>query len=264
MSLAIVWGDPQDTTKDSGFLYFDAVTAYTQTYSGKVTSHPIDGGGLITDHFSKDNSKFTVSGVFSGADINTWSYLIQDLQNNSPFNTSQPPSTVEVSAGANGLIPFLPDVVGQLFGSQTPTVTMDQSREDPTAQVRNFLIELLQGEKYNEQKQTFESNIQIVQLYEYEGLLLKRIISNLVITNLVFKEDVNSGLALYADVQFEQVRFVEQKKTTIPSDVSQALKKKASSKNAKGKQDSTANNADGTSGPKDAGSGDDTDPLRYD
>lgn len=260
MSLAIRWGDPQDTTKDSGLLYFDAITAYSQSYTGAVTKHPIDGGGLITDHFTKDNAKFTLSGVFSGADINTWSYLIQDLENNSPYNTNSPPNPVTISAGANGIIPFLPDVIGQLFSSQSPTVTMDQSREDPIDQVRNFLIELMQGEKYNEQKQTFESNIQIVQLYEYQGLLLKRIINNLVITSITFREDVNTGNALYADLQLEQVRFVEQKKTKIPSDVSQALKKKSASKNAKGKQDSTPQDT----GSSNAGTGSDIDPLRYD
>ena len=35
MSLAISWGD--SSIQDGGFIYCDAVTAYTQNYSGSVT-----------------------------------------------------------------------------------------------------------------------------------------------------------------------------------------------------------------------------------
>lgn len=75
-------------------------------------------------------------------------------------------------------------------------------------------------------------------------------------TKITFKEDPNTGYGLYCDITFEQVTFAFLKKTVIPKDVQDSLKKKASSKNSKGKQDST---------PQDIGTGDspkDTDPLR--
>ena len=58
------------------------------------------------------------------------------------------------------------------------------------------------------------------------------------ITNLVFREDANSGNALYCDMTFEQVTFAYLKKTTIPKDVAAAIKGKSGSKENKGKQDS--------------------------
>ena len=59
------------------------------------------------------------------------------------------------------------------------------------------------------------------------------------ITNLVFREDANSGNALYCDMTFEQVTFAYLKKTTIPKDVAASVKGKSGSKENKGKQDST-------------------------
>lgn len=258
MTIAIVWGDPTDTTKDSGFLYFDATTAYTKNYKGSVTKHPIDGGGLITDHFIKDNPTFGVSGVFTGADINTWAFLVGNLEGQTAFNTSAAPSAVTVTS-VNGLIPFLPDTIGQFFGVSTPNVTMDTSRNDYTEQVQDLLVNLMQGRVYDETTQTYKSNIQLVKIYEYEGLILKRIIDNLVITGINFKEDSNTGLALYADLQFEQVTFVTQKKTAIPKDVAAKLKSKSASKNSKGKQDSTPQGAGADGAPAN-----DIDPLRHD
>lgn len=59
-------------------------------------------------------------------------------------------------------------------------------------------------------------------------------------TNLTFRESPDSGYALYCDFSFEQVTFSTLKKTAIPQDVRDSLKKKASPKKSKGKQDSTA------------------------
>lgn len=111
-------------------------------------------------------------------------------------------------------------------------------RTDLTEQIREQLIQRLEDIKYNEKTQQFDSFIQLVELYEFTGSLLKKIIPRLVITNLVFREDANSGNALYCDMTFEQVTFAYLKKTTIPKDVASSIKGKSGSKENKGKQDS--------------------------
>lgn len=86
-------------------------------------------------------------------------------------------------------------------------------------------------------------------------MVLSRVVNRLVMTGLNFRETPDTGYALYCDFTFEQVTFATLKKTNIPSDVQTTLKKKASPKAAKGKQDSQPQ--DTADNPKV-----DTDPLR--
>jgi hypothetical protein len=247
MSLALRWGD--DDKDEGGFIYLNATTLYTQSYTGQVTKHPIDSGGEITDHFINNNPTFNVSGVITGDDINTSSYLIQDLVGNAPFNVNEPPTAVNVGSTDLGVLSnFIPTSIGQFLPSVDPEVTMDAQRADLLEQIRNALTNLVSGFRINEQTGQFEKVIQIVRLFEYDGINLKRIINNLVITSINFKEDVNTGYALYPDFTFEQVSFAGIKKTTIPKDVVDSLKKKAATKESKGKQDSTVNS--GNNPPK--------------
>lgn len=252
MSLAIKWG--VDDTQNSGFVFFDAVTAYTRNSKGQVTKHPISKGSNITDHFIKDNQTITLSAVISGSDISTNTFLVQDLDGNATFNSFSPVSIVSVNSTDQSVLQkFIPDSIGQFLSSSAPDITMDTVRDDLLEQVRTMLEELNSGVVYNEKTSQFDPNIQIVQLYEYDGTLLRKVINNLVVTNLVFKEDPNSGYALYFDMALEQVTFAFLKKADIPKDITNSLKKKAAKKDTKGKVDSTP---DAGVAPKDI------DPLR--
>ncbi len=259
MSLALRWGN--DNEEGGGFIYMDSVTAYTQNYSGKVTSHPVDGGANISDHFVKDNNKITISAVITGVDISTGTYLIQDLVGNAPFNSQEAPTAVSVNSTDQSVLKkFIPDSIGQFLPDSTPEVIVDSRRTDLLEQIRQALVELTSGVLFNEKTGQFDPNIQIVRLFEYDKTLLRKVINNLVMTNLIFKEDPNTGYGLYCDMTFEQITFAFLKKTTIPKDITNSLKKKASDKSSKGKQDSTPQNVDGA----DAGSNapKDTEPLR--
>lgn len=268
MTLAISWGE--SNTEEGGLLYMDAVTTYTQTYNGTVTKHPVDGGFNITDAYIQDNPVFTLSCVFSPVDISTSSVNIQDLEGNFAFNTQPAPNPVSVnSTDLSVLTNFIPDSIGQFLPDNAPDVQMDGIRTDLTDQIRETLNNLRSGVKFNEQTNQFDSNVQIVRLFEFQSTLLRRIVNNLVITNITYNEDASTGLALYCNITFEQVSFVFLKKTQIPQDVAQPLKKKASSKKSLGKCDSTVKdvndpkNTDPQS-TKDAvnDSANDADPLR--
>lgn len=256
MSLAIRWDDDNG----GGFIYLDAVTAYSQDYSGKVTNHPIDAGGNVTDHFYKNNARFKIGAVISGIDISTGTYLIQDLEGNSPYNSNFDVNPVSVNSSDQSLLQkFLPDSIGQFLSDSTPEVVMDTARTDLTEQIRDALISLTSGEIINQQTGQFNPNIQLIDLYEYDGFKLTRVVNRLVMTNVTFRETPDIGYALYCDFSFEQVTFALLKQTVIPQDVQSTLKKKASPKSAKGKQDSQAQNAGtGTNPPEDK----DIDPLR--
>lgn len=268
MSLAIKWGD--NNSEDGGFIYFDAVTAYTQNYTGQVTKHPIDAGASIVDHYVKDNPTFSLSGVITGVDVSTGTFQIQDIEGNFPFNAQFPPSPVSVtSTDESVLTKLIPASIGQFLPETTPEITMDALRASVVDQVRDALIDLTSGSVLNQQTGQFDSNIQVVKLYEYKGTLINRIVNNLVITSINFNEDATTGSALYCTINFEQVTFSVLKKTEIPKDVQQTIKKKASPKKSIGKCDSTIKNSNDASNTdpqskKDAvnKSASDVDPLR--
>lgn len=237
MSLAIQWGDA--SIQDGGFIYFDAITAYTQNYKGQVTKHPVDAGGNITDHYIRDNPVFTIGGVITGVDISEGTFLIRDSNGNAPYNSNPAPHAVSVNSTDQSVLQkFIPDSVGQFLSDSTPEVVVDTRRSDLLEQIREALISLVAGEVFNQQTGQFDPNIQLINLFEYDARRLRKIINRLVITNINFKESPETGYGLYCDITFEQVTFVFLKKTDIPKDVQDGLKKKAAPKSSKGKQPS--------------------------
>lgn len=252
MTLAINWNDENG----GGFIYLDAVTLYTQDHSGKTTAHPIDYGSNISDHYYKNNPRYKIGAVISGLDISTGSYLVQNNNGDLAYNSNFPPNPVSVnSTDSSVLRQFLPDSLGQFLSDSTPDVVVDAARTDLTEQIRDALISLTSGVVLDQTTGRYNPNIQLIDLYEYDGYKLTRVINRLVMTNVTFRETPDTGYALYCDFSFEQVTFASLKKTQIPQDVQSSLKKKASPKSSKGKQDSQ---------PQDASSNEkvDVDPLR--
>src|SRR5690554_4440316 len=97
MSLALRSGGVGD--ENGFFIYFDAVTAYTQNYSGSVTKHPVDSGVSIVDHFIAENPTITISAVISGVDVSTGSFNIAGADGQAPQNVRTAPEAVSVSGG---------------------------------------------------------------------------------------------------------------------------------------------------------------------
>lgn len=233
MSLAIQWGYYDSDTNPpvtEGFLYFSAVSSYKQSYTGSVSKHPIDGGGNITDHFTKENPIITISAVLSGVDISTKYKAIVDNNGNTPTNLKNAPDSVKVNSTDKSLVSLLPASIGQFFTPQKPKVVLAAQSVDTLDEIKNNLTELFNNNK-----------IELVKLFEYQGNNLRnKPIENLVITSLVFSEDVNSGQGLYFDITLEQITFASYKKTPIPNNIK--LSGVTSEGTAdKGKIDSTPN-----------------------
>lgn len=262
MSFAIKWGD--EAPENAGFIYLDAVMSWTQNYSGQVTNHPVDGGGNISDHFIRDNPKFTLSGVISSIDLSVNSWLIADpVDQSTPLNVRVAPASVNVqSTDLSILNRFIPNSLGQFIPDNLPIVESDSGRDagqQIVESVKDALIRLVySGKTYNETTKQFDSIVNTVTLYEYGGQSGTSIVrawpefptEKLVVTNVVFREDVNTGQGLYCDISFEQVEFVSLQKVEIPKRVVSSLNKKAAGKKNAGKCDSSVkssgdpNNAD--------------------
>lgn len=251
MSFAIKWGD--EAPENAGFIYFDAITNWNQNYSGQVTSHPVDGGSNISDHFIRNNPTFTLSGVVSSIDVSVNSWLISDSTGTeTPINVRVAPSSVNVqSTDKSVLSKFIPNSLSQFIPDLTPSISSDNQRDvgqEIVDAVKDALIRLIySGKTYNETTKQFDSIVNTVTLYEYGGVGGSTIVRSwpqqstekLVLTNVTFREDVNTGYGLYCDLTFEQVEFVSLQKVEIPKRVTSSLNKKAAGKKNVGKCDSS-------------------------
>jgi len=235
LTLALQWGfdnSPNNPPVTQGFIYFDAVTSFSRSYTGSVSKHPIDGGGLITDHFTRENPILQISAVISAVDISSRQVQIVDYDGNTPTNSRTVKEAVKISGSDNKFYKLLPASAGQFFKPKNPDIILASQNVDIIDQIKDLLISL------------FEDKVELVKLFEYDnGNLRKRPIENLVMTSFVIKEDSDTGECLECDITLEQVSFAINKKTQIPQSVSSALvsadlSKAAESENQKGKEDS--------------------------
>lgn len=243
MTIGIQWGDANSAW--SGLIYLDAVTTYNRSYSGQVTKHPIDGGISVTDHFIRENPKFTLSAVISSVDIDTQMWVLPSLYEDTVRNARPYVQPVYVeSSDLSQVLSMLPASISQFVGTNKPKVTLDAARQQDQEGIRDLLTSLIEGYNLNPKTLQFENDIQVVNLLEFDGLNLRRSTGNLVITNIAYNETPDTGDGLYVDITLERVNFVTLRSTEIPADVAASINKQAAAKSDKGKQDSTTKDPD--------------------
>lgn len=208
MSLALKFGDVADPAALSGVIYFDAVTSYSRDFSGRVTSHPIEAGASITDHFISNNPVINISCIISSVDLTSLGTRIQ-IDGQTPMNASRQPIPVSI-ASLGGLIrEMTPGVISQFFPKLLPTVNMDQnSKEDFGPAISKFLEEILSGLQFNAERKRWENRMVTATLYELENGFPTNPLDDLVVTKFVKREDENTGDAFIADLTLERVNFV--------------------------------------------------------
>lgn len=233
MTIALKIGD--DNSQVKGFIYLDAVTAYTKTLSGKVTSHPVDSGVNIADHFLVNNRKFTLEGIVSGADITGISDKIK-IGEEKPLNAREQPRTIGIDAGSNGLLKFLPSAIKQFISSPEPKVTVYGQMGASAPAVEGLFSSLMDGTYYNSADKKWRNKITLVTLYEMIGSNFINAHTDLVLTDVSFQETVDGGEALQISLSLEKVRFVTLDKTDLPKKATQPVKKKVAAKQSQGKQ----------------------------
>lgn len=238
MAFALKYGSIEDTTRDNGLIYFDAITNYTRDFQVQVTSHPLANGTQITDHSIRQNPKYNISAVISGVDISTWTSLIRDLEDVTPYNVYSN-NPVQIDDSPEGFS-FIPDTIGQFLQREEPDIVFDTTRTDFTPQVEERLINLMEGFIYDVDNSLWKSNVQLVTLYELDGLVRKKEIPNLVVTSLQFQESPESGDALVFSMSLEQITFKYVQTTALSEEVVASLKAQTAAESKKGNADSTA------------------------
>lgn len=257
MSLAIKFGDDTDPNQLSGFIYFDVVTKYSKQLSGKVTSHPLDAGAKITDHYVSENPKYTIVGVISSADISGIPRKI-NVDGETPLNAGFQPGPVVVNDSFSGVLNFAPNTANQFLQSNQESVGVDTTqRTDYNRQINALMEAVMTGLVYDDQAKKLKNRMTLITLYEFMNEILWAEADDLVLTGFSFEEDADSGNGLFVTMQLEQVSFVTLQKTELPKDVAASLSKAAQGTSKKSKADGTektvGNKDDATStdpGPK--------------
>lgn len=244
MSLAIKFGDDQDPNQLSGFIYFDVVTKYSKQLSGKVTSHPLDAGASITDHYISENPKYSIVGVISSADITGIPQIIT-VDGEYPLNVNRQGNPVSIDNGGSGL---QSSVVGSIVNrlsskylTATPEkVTVSSSpRTDYRDQVEALLRDLMTGLVYDEKAKKLKNKMNLITLFEFYANILATESEDLVMTSCNFDEDADTGSGLFVSMTLEQVNFVSLQKAELPKDVAASLSKSAQGTSKKAKADGT-------------------------
>ena len=163
----------------SDIITLSCVTSFDESYTGSVSSHPIESGSTITDHVTSDNDKFKVSGVVSDYDFLNPS---KDLATGKEGYSDEGRSTA-VSRFTNGLL---------------DSGLIDVPDKQRAEYIKRRLIDI-------------RKNSLLVTILEYpdSGELVQH--TDCILTSLSFKEDENTGYAVYPDMSFEQINVVQVK-----------------------------------------------------
>lgn len=179
----------EQTSTDT--ISLDSVTNFTESFNGSVTSHPVERGSKISDHTIVENPKLKLSGVVSD------------------YNFVNPLKSISAIAYEGGLLNsqenlrILPS--GDI-GVSTYTIVSKLSQEIVKQRLRDIQSQSL---------------FITVFCYSNKGNLLYSY-PNCILTSLDFKEDSDSGEAVYPELSIEQVnlvdvRVVQAEKGKIPS-----------------------------------------------
>jgi len=235
MSLAIKFGDVNNPSTVSGFIYLDAVTQYNKSFTGRVTSHPLDAGAKVSDHFISDNPKFSIQGVISGIDFSPLSANLR-IDGETPLNVNYEVESVSVNNLHSDLQRILPSSILQFATTQPFTITGGGTRKNYKKEISSLLERLMRGLVYNEGDKRFENVMTPITMYELEGSILTDSYSDLILTSFSYVEEVDNWDALNFQMEFEQVMFVELKNVDAPK----TSKRGAQTSTKKGKVTTTA------------------------
>lgn len=191
---------------------FTAVTAFSQNRNVDVTKHPVESGGVISDHITQNPLSISISGVFVGGDFQAEQvddYLFMDgLSTGVPLSyVGAAPVLTEyttISSGkSSSLQKLVPQGISNLLSPPIPSVTLEEGLQPTSLESIQLLLE-------SWQKAGKDLTVLI-----FENSILKTITKSCVIKNLSIAEDADTGDSLAVDLSLEEVRFVSLGKTTI-------------------------------------------------
>jgi hypothetical protein len=222
--------------QNGDLIWFDAITQFSERYTGSLSAHPLESGNVVNDHTTINNLEISLQGIVSDADFNLdrptiteddtrdWKINNKQFVNNSPVTTEV---TIDYKPG---LSKFLPESVGQFLTPTVPTVTVPAfDRPKFAARIKDELIAI----------QVKAENFSLV---DFQQGRIWRVLDNCVLTGLDFTETPDSGDAIYPNMTIVQARYATTATATVPK---QAKKGRQSGKTTERETEPTNDGTDG-------------------
>lgn len=215
--------------KNSDFIYLDVVTKYSQTLSSKVSQHPVDGFGVVSDHVTQENPKLKITGFLTGADFNLSKPRLTPEERgfigiDQVVVESDIASAITVTS-EDSPTDLLPNIAGQFFTDTLPEIEgISEDRDDSYSEKALFL-----------KLESLYINKEVLSVFEFDdGSVVESFLPDVVITNLTIKESPETGDALAFDLTLEQLTFSYLIETRVPVDVAEEQQQQVAEEAAKG------------------------------
>lgn len=210
--------------ENGDLIWFDAITQFSERYSGALSTHPLESGGLITDHVTSNNLAIQLSGIISDADFNLSRPTITEDDsrdwkvNNKQFVNNAPVTSLVSITQEPSVSRFLPESVSQFIPTTEPIVTVpDSSRPKFAAKIKDELTNMAGGILGLVDKAGRPKAQEVFSLVDFQEGKIWRVIENCIMTSLDFTETPESGEAIWPVMSIERAVFATTKSTTIPA-----------------------------------------------
>lgn len=182
-------------------IWFDAITQFSERYTGTLSVHPLESGSPVNDHTTINNLEMTLNGIVSDADFNLDRPVITDDDardwhiNNKQFVNNSPVETTVAINYKPGINKFLPASVSQFVTPAQPVVEVpNYDRPKFAARIKDELTFI-------------QRNAENFSLVDFQFGRIWRVLDNCVMTSLDFTETPESGDAIYPNMTIMQARY---------------------------------------------------------
>jgi hypothetical protein len=195
----------------SEWVYLDNTTNYTDRQSKRLTSNPIENRSVVADHGIKDNRKFSIAGS-----ISPWDFHLAGGSARANSDGLAAVTTVGSIVVDKTTSDYLPSVISQYSDFTADVKVADITLNQPSVSHAAYLNSV---------------KVRLQALYDGDGLVDvyfsdysgegEKLISSVVITSMVFSEDLNTGDSRRIDLSFEQPTIAYVSTEAIPADLIQ-------------------------------------------
>lgn len=209
--------------QNGDILWMDAITSFSERYTGTLSTHPLESGGVITDHTITNNLVIQMSGIVSDADFNLSRPIITDdntrdygITNKQFVNNAPVTSSVDISLSPSASR-FLPESISQFLVPNTPIVTVPNADRPKFAKkIKDDLLLIAGGVLGLVDSKDRPLAQEVFTLVDFEDGKIWRVIPNCIMTSLDFTETPDSGDAIYPVMTIERAKFATTKATNVP------------------------------------------------
>lgn len=212
---------------------FDAVSRFSESSSGSLSSHPIEGGLSIVDHVINENRTYALAGIFSEdgftPTMETYS-AISSLEANGIelfnilYRKVEEPVQVNYNQPSK-LSKLVPEGLSNFLQAPVPKVEVSTVDRRNLEELRQIFFDIKES----------STTVDLV-LFNDRGFV-DRLIKGCVITNLSIEETPETTGILEISMSLEQPIIAFLKTTVVESLAWKEIRQGVSSKSKKGKQD---------------------------